>query len=79
MDRAFAELRNLAEFAGALKAGLAFKEMIMLDESIKPDFKFRMINAIDDAIESLKPCDNSEISNITVGDVINKIENNEAI
>jgi hypothetical protein len=78
MDNVFAELRNMSEFAGALKAGLAFKKMLMDDATLNPDFKIRMITAIDDAIASINP-ESIELSDITVGDVINKMENNEAI
>jgi hypothetical protein len=78
-DTAFAELRNLSEYAGALKAGLALKKMMLEAKDLKPDFKISMINAIDDAIKSLSPDDNPEMSDVTVGDVIDKIENSEAI
>jgi hypothetical protein len=77
IDNRFTQLRNLSEYAGALKAGLEFKKMIMADESMEPHLKMQMVKAIDDAIKYISP--KSELSDITVGDVITKIENNEAI
>jgi hypothetical protein len=78
MDNAFAQLRNMSEFAGALKAGLALKKMLMDDATLNPDFKMRMISSIDDTISSINP-ETLEMSDVTVGDVIDKIENNDAI
>jgi hypothetical protein len=77
MDNAFAQLRNLSEYAGALKLGREFKTMVMADESLQPGVKLKMVNAIDDAMTHLSPP--QELSDTTVGDVLDKMDNNELI
>jgi hypothetical protein len=72
-----AQLRNLSEYAGALKLSREFKTRVMADESLQPECKLKMINAIDVALAHLSPA--PELSDVTVGDVINKIENGIAI
>jgi hypothetical protein len=72
MDNAFAQLRNMSEYAGALKLGLEFKKMVMDDSSLNPHFKLKMVEAIDDALKNLSPP--FEMSDLTIGEVIDKIE-----